>query len=158
LQAPPVIAEFWRRYSATVVGIDDTRFYEAFHFGDSEEMARSLANLVLGGKKRGTAASLWSFEAEGKRVPRCGDLSVVTDFSGKPLCIIETTQVDVVPFDQVDAAFAAIEGEGDGSLAYWRECHAAYFSRECARHGRTFSPDLLVTCERFDVVFRVSQS
>lgn len=57
-----------------------------------------------------------------------------------------------MPFKDVTADFAAAEGEGDGSLAFWRAAHAAYFTRECARLGRAFSEDMPVVCERFDVV------
>lgn len=155
---PPSITEFWDHYSAAVGGADSARFYEAFHFGDTEELANSLAGLVLAGKKRATAGSVWSIEAEGKRIPRPGDLSVVTDFAGTPLCVIETTQVDVMPFNEVGAEFAAVEGEGDGSLAYWQRGHTTFFSRECARNGRTFTSNMLVSCERFNVVFQASSS
>jgi len=156
---PPDIAEFWGRYVAAATGeIDDSRFYEAFHFGDHEELANSLAELVLLGRKRATASSVWSLEVEGKRLPRPGDLSVVTDYSGKPLCVVETKRVDVVPFIEVGAEFAALEGEGDGSLEHWRRAHRAFFTRECARHGRTFDGNMLIACEQFDVVFRGSHS
>lgn len=151
---PPGIAEFWGRYVDAAGGVDESRFYEAFHFGDHQELADSLAELVLLGTKRATAGSVWSFEAEAKRLPRPGDLSVVTDYSGNPLCVIETTQVDIVPFSEVSAEFAAIEGEGDGSLDDWRRGHTAYFTRECARHGRTFDVNMLVACERFNLVYQ----
>lgn len=150
----PLIAEIWNAYADSVGGVDETRFYEAFFFADSEEMANSLAELVLSGTKRATAASFWSFELGGKRLPAPGDLSVVTDWAGTPQCIIETLALDIVPFDQVTEEFAATEGEGDGSLGYWREVHREYFARECARHGRRFSEDMLVACERFTVVYR----
>jgi uncharacterized protein YhfF len=150
---PSGIAEFWASYCAAVGGVDESRFYEAFSFGDYEELANRLAELVLAGTKRATAATVWSFEAAGKRIPQPGDLSVVTDWGGRPLCVIETTRVDVVPFDEVSAEFAAVEGEGDGSLAYWRRGHTACFSRECARGERTFSESMLISCERFDVVY-----
>lgn len=80
-------------------------------------------------------------------------LGVVTDWGGTPLCVIETTHVEVVPFDRVDERFAATEGEGDGTLRYWRDAHRRFFSRECARIGR--QPDLRmpVVCERFEVVY-----
>ena len=76
------------------------------------------------------------------------------DGSGTPRCVIETLRIDVMPFDKVSAEFAAVEGEGDGSLAYWLEGHQRYFSRECARQGRSFSPDMLVRRERFEVVYQ----
>jgi uncharacterized protein YhfF len=151
---PPSIAAIWRAYASSVGSIDDSRFYEAFFFADNDESANSLAELVLSGKKRATTTALWSFAAEGKRPPAPGDLSVVTDWAGVPKCIIETTAIDTVPFNQVTAEFAAAEGEGDGSLENWRDAHRHFFSRECARHGRIFTEDMLVACERFKVVFR----
>ena len=118
--------------------------------------ADELAGLVLAGTKRATAALLWAYESEGKPIPKAGDLSVVTLFSGKPVCVIETQDVKIVPFSKVGADFAATEGEGDGSLAYWQRVHTAYFGRECQRLGREFSLSALVACERFAVVYRGS--
>jgi uncharacterized protein YhfF len=63
-----------------------------------------------------------------------------------------------MPFGEVTAEFAAMEGEGDGSLTYWREAHSAYFSRECARNGRVFTENMPVACEQFKVVFVGSPS
>jgi uncharacterized protein YhfF len=61
--------------------------------------------------------------------------------------------VDVLPFAEVSAEFAAVEGEGDGSLSFWRQVHRDYFTRECQRYGRTFDEQMLVACERFEVVY-----
>jgi uncharacterized protein YhfF len=152
---PAHLAPFWNAFVKSN-GVDETRFYEAFFFGDGEDLANELAALVLRGVKRATAGAVWSFEAEGKRLPIPGDLSIVTDWSGEPLCIIETRAVDVLPFAQVSAEFAATEGEGDRSLSFWQAAHRQYFSRECAGAGRVFSEEMLVACERFDVVYRPS--
>ena len=154
MTVPARVAELWNAFAASVGGVDDKRFYEAFSFGDSEELANSLGELVLQGTKRATAGAVRNFEAEGKRLPVRGDLSVVTDWSGKPLCVIETQSVEVVPFSDVSAEFAAKEGEGDGSLAFWREAHREFFTRECAGAGREFSESMLVACERFEVVYQ----
>ncbi|WP_238136670.1 ASCH domain-containing protein [Variovorax sp. JS1663] len=66
----------------------------------------------------------------------------------------EAFHFEVVPFEQVTAEFAATEGEGDSSLAWWREAHWRYFGRECARIGRTPSQHMPVVCERFRVAFK----
>lgn len=150
---PENAQSIWSAYSIKQGGVDEARFYEAFSFGDSDAMADELGQLVLAGIKRATAGSVWSYESSGNPVPKPGDLSVVMDSKQRALCIIETVQVDVVAFDQVSAEFAATEGEGDGSLAYWREAHLAYFTRECERSGRTFSSSMAVACERFEVVY-----
>lgn len=158
MHVPAQLLDFWTACRSGVGAADDARFderfYEAFYFGDSQPLADELAALVLQGTKRATAGSVWSFEAQGKRLPRPGDLSIVTNWAGQPLCVIETLSVEVRPFNEVSAEFAAIEGEGDGSLAYWQREHRAYFSRECERAGRRFEEGMLVACECFGVVYR----
>ncbi len=153
--AIPVNAQaIWSAYSSAAGGIDESRFYEAFSFGDSAAMADELGQFVLSGVKRASAGSVWSYESSGNTLPKPGDLSVVIDSEQQALCIIETMRVDVVPFDQVCAEFAATEGEGDGSLAYWRSAHLAYFTRECERAGKALSTSRLIACEQFKVAYR----
>src|SRR6266545_5035309 len=137
---PPSIQAFWSAFTASIGHDPSDRFYEAFHFDDNAPSADELAALVLSGKKRATAALVWVHEAEGKPMPQPGALSVVTLFSGEPVCVIETSSFQIVPFCEVDADFAATEGEGDGSLAYWQRVHTDFFGRECQRLGREFVP------------------
>jgi len=136
-----------------VAGPGDT--YSAWHFCDNQADADELVELVLAGRKRATAGALWSYEAEDEPLPRAGDFSVITDWSGTARCIIRTVTVEVVAFAAVSEEFAATEGEGDRSLAYWREAHWAAFSRELEASGRAPQPDMPVVCERFEVVFPV---
>lgn len=153
---PPSIHAFWSAFAATLGQDPSARFYEASYFGDTPEAADELAALVLAGRKRATAGLVWAYEAEGAPLPKPGGLTVVTLFSGQPVCVIETVTVQVVPFCEVDADFAATEGEGDGSLAYWQRAHQAFFERACQRLGREFSRDAPVVCERFVLVYRGS--
>lgn len=153
---PAHLQPFWAEFGQATARADETRFYDAFCFGDSEALATELAGLVLQGRKRATTASVWSFEAAGRRLPQRGDLSIVTDAAGQPLCVIETQSVDVMPFSDVTAEFAAAEGEGDGSLDFWRTAHISYFSRECAAAGREFSWSMRVACERFELLWAPS--
>ena len=154
MDIPPPIKAFWTGFAASL-GHDPTdRFYEAFHFDDNAPSADELADLVLSGQKRATAALVWAYEREGKPIPKPGDLSVVTRFTGEPLCVIETKRVQIVPFGEVSAEFAATEGEGDGTLEYWRRAHTAFFGRECERLRCEFSASMPVVCEEFAVVFK----
>ena len=154
---PPAARQFWDAYLATLspeaARLAQARFYEAFHFDDNEQSCTELAALVLAGAKRATTGSLWVLEAAGKPVPRVGDVNIVTAWDGAPLCVIETTAVDVVAFEDVTAEFAAREGEGDRSLATWRRDHWAFFGRECARIGRTREARMPCVCEDFRVVY-----
>ena len=104
--------------------------YEAWAFGgdDTRELATELALLVRDGPKRATTGLLSEYEAQGEPLPRVGAYSVVLDGAGEPVCIIRTTRVDTTPFGEVDEEFTWVEGEGDRSLAYWREAHIRFFA------------------------------
>lgn len=143
--------EFWKDYKEKSGEINEK--YSAWYFCDNEKDAEELAQLVMEGKKRATASGAWVFEYENSDIPKAGDISIITDFHGEPKCIIRTARVDVVPFGEVSAEFAACEGEGDSSLRFWREAHTRFFTRECARIGKEFSETMPVVCERFEVVY-----
>jgi len=130
----------------------DLRQVESWSFGDSAALADELVALVIRGQKRATAGSLRAMERDRLPLPVVGGHSIVTRGDGTPACLIETTGVAVVPFGAVDADFAATEGEGDGSLAYWRDVHQAYFAREHAALGLPFDETTPVVCERFRLV------
>ena len=149
------VRPFWEAFVATAGPDATSRFYEAFHFDDNERTANAAGR---SGAERRTSARpaglVWIFEARHRPIPKPRDLSVVTRWDGRPVCVIETTRVEIHPYDEVDEAFAAAEGEGDGSLRYWREAHWQFFSRECQRIGRTPDVKMPVVCERFAVVYR----
>lgn len=65
---------------------------------------------------------------------------------------MRTTKVYTVPFKDVSAEHAAKEGEGDLSLDYWREVHKEFFTEELEEIGESFSEDMLVVCEEFEVI------
>jgi uncharacterized protein YhfF len=150
----PSVEAFWAQFRAAIGSDVEGRFYESFHFGDNESTANQLAQLVLAGTKRATASLVWAYEAENRPPPKPGDLSVVTDWDGNPLCVMETKAVAISPFGEVDEEFAATEGEGDGSLRYWREVHWACFGRECKGLGKEPSLAMPIVCERFEVIYR----
>ncbi len=127
--------------------------YDTFFFSDNKEDADELAALVTKGRKRATSPSLWFFEQTGERIPEPGDLHIVTDWSGRARCVIETTRVEIVPFNEISEEYAAIEGEGDGSLDYWRSVHWDYYHRELAPYGIEPTPDMPIVCEYFRTVY-----
>ncbi len=109
-------------------------------FGSSPPLRTQLARLVAIGVKQATADTYNGIATESTP----GERWLVVDGQAEPVCVIETTAVEAVPFDAITAGFAAAEGEGDGSLAYWRAVHEAWF-----RSQGTWGPDLLVEAERF---------
>jgi uncharacterized protein YhfF len=147
------VARFWAEFLDSNPTIPRNTAYQTWHFGDSHEMARELAGLVLAERKNATASlAAWN-GLHPEMVPVVGVFSVVTDFEGVPLCVIVTTEIREIPFRDVDAEFAADEGEGDLSLEYWRRVHRDYFTREAAANGISFDEDSIICCERFKLVF-----
>jgi uncharacterized protein YhfF len=124
-------------------------------FGDGPALARELGDLVARGVKRASAGLVWEWEVDGDPLPQAGDVEVIIDWSGTPLAVVEVTDVRILPYGQVDDAFARDEGEGDGTLAGWRDAHWRYFGRACRRLGREPSETMPVVCRRFRLLHAV---
>jgi uncharacterized protein YhfF len=121
-------------------------------YGDSEALSESLLALIRSGRKRAGTGLLWAYEYDGEEISKTGDIEIVIDHLNRPALVTRITSAKVVPYDEVTAEYAAIEGEGDGSLEYWRKAHWAFFSRECARIGREPDESMPVVCSTFEVL------
>ncbi|MEH2530570.1 uncharacterized protein YhfF [Bradyrhizobium sp. AZCC 1588] len=114
----------------------------SFAFGDGPELADELLDLVIKGAKTATCST-----EDEPNTSTPGEQWIVLDGRRAPRCVIETIEVTYRRFPEVDAAFAYEEGEGDRSLAYWRQAHRNYFGRL----GK-FREDMMLMCERFRLV------
>jgi uncharacterized protein YhfF len=150
------IESYWRSYLVTLPPNSPVRDeqYVAEGWGDSPEMADELGGLISSGTKTATCSALWEYEAEGEPLPEVGLKTIVLDGNGEPLCIVETTEVEVRPYEEVDSRFAYEEGEGDRSLEDWREAHWRFFSRTLPNIGKEPAMDMPLVCERSRVVYR----
>ncbi|GAB6937251.1 ASCH domain-containing protein [Isoptericola variabilis] len=161
------VAEFWdaARRTAGRVGraagagerveewSEDAAPPDAWAFGDSPRLADELLALVLAGRKTAAASLVVEFEDVGDPLPVAGDLSIVLDGRGEPGALIRTTQVEIVPFADVTAEHAWLEGEGDRSIESWRAEHQRAWRGSLVALGRELDPSMLVVCERFTVLF-----
>ena len=118
------------------------RHLRTFAFGDSSALADELLELVVKGVKTATCST-----EDEPNTSTPAERWVVLDGRGEPRCVIETVEITYRRFNDVDATFAYDEGEGDRSLAYWRNAHRNYFGRL----GR-FSEDMMLMCERFRLI------
>lgn len=146
---------YWTEFVASLSS-DDPRIGakpDAFGLGGEGKIADELAALVLAGKKRATASLPVEYTSLGEALPKTGDLSIILDGRGSPVAIIERTSVEAVPFQEVTAEFAAIEGEGDGSLKYWQEAHTWYFGQVCERLGGKLEATTPILCQCFKMVW-----
>jgi uncharacterized protein YhfF len=143
------IEAFWKEFLLSAPQAAQLDGYHAWAFGSTSEAANALASLVMKGLKTATSSLVWSFETENEPFPKPGEYNLILDGEGCPVCITQTTEVEIKPFIEVDAAHARLEGEGDLSLMYWREVHWLFFTQECAAIGRSPDETMPVCCERF---------
>lgn len=130
------------------------RSYIAEGWGDGPEMADELGALIVAGTKTGTCSALWEWEAESESLPETGLITIVLNGRGEPIGIVETVDVTICKYNEVDAEFARAEGEGDLSLAYWQQAHRNFFSRLLPKIGKEFNEEMPLVCERFRLIFR----
>lgn len=145
------VQRFWSAY-VSATSLDHCHF-TIMQFGDSDELANNLVDLVVAGPKRATTSLHRDYNEPGEELPRAGDLAIVIDSSGSPHCLVQVTQVDIKPIRDVDERFAWDEGEGDRILAYWMSAHMRYFARDAARRGFAMHDAVDVVLERFKIVW-----
>lgn len=146
------VDEFWNAFLLEKGKDDDTQYIDCFHFELTEKWANELLRLVLFGKKQATSSSLFAYEISGDRVPQIGDYSIVTDWDGNPKCVIETTDITILPFKDITFDICKREGEDD-SLESWQKGHIKFFTDDGKELGYTFSENMPVVFEDFKVVF-----
>ncbi|HHS7835002.1 TPA: ASCH domain-containing protein [Streptococcus pneumoniae] len=114
---------------------------------------RLLACLVFKGEKTATASAYDLYVLEDEPLPQVGTFDVILDSQNQSVCIVEITKVSVELFNQVSAQHAFKEGEGDKSLAYWRQVHEDFFTDCLGEVGLTFTPESKVVLEEFRKVY-----
>ena len=140
--------EMWNAYKKINPSIGDE--IDAWAFGEEPDL---LADLVLRGEKTATASAYDLYALEAESLPQEGTFDVILDSQNQAVSIVEITKVSVEPFNQVSVQHAFKEGEGDKTLAYWRQVHEDCFAEWLREAGLTFTPDSKVVLEEFRKVY-----
>lgn len=143
---------FWMAYTSGLPSSHIHKFLpvpNAWSFGDNPRMADELGDLVMRGMKTATCSRY-----TGGNLLKDAGLSILLNGKQQPLCLIDTYEITVRRFCDIDDAWASAEGEGDLSLTYWREAHWKFFNRESRTEGYTMSENMLLACERFKVIYK----
>lgn len=127
--------------------IIDLQNLEIWHLGKNKRQANKLFKLVLNGKK---VATSYLYNENDKLTN--GKYSILTNWNEKKQILIQTTNIDVIPFNKVTKQHARNEGEGTKTLRYWRKVHKKFFAAELAKKQQSFSGEMLIVCETFYVV------
>lgn len=140
--------EMWNKYKQINPLIGDE--IDAWAFGVEPDL---LADLVFKGEKTATASAYDLYVLEDEPLPQVGTFDIILDSQNQSVCIVEITRVSVQPFKQVSADHAFKEGEGDKSLAHWRQVHEDFFTEWLREAGMIFTPESKVVLEEFRKVY-----
>lgn len=147
--------ELWKEFCEKK-NVDIDTPYEAWAFGGADDKEiDELTRLVVTGKKFGTASALDIYELEDAldEVPKVGDYSVILNSRDEAVCVIRDTEVYVRDFCEVPPYHAYSEGEGDGSLEYWRQVHRKFFEEEFKGTDLKVIDKTRVICEKFSLEY-----
>ncbi|SFA86076.1 MULTISPECIES: ASCH domain-containing protein [unclassified Bacillus (in: firmicutes)] len=136
--------EFWKSQSQ-----EKPKTVSAWQFGADPD---HLAQLVIDGVKSATCSGLIFYEIENEPLPSVEDYSIILNSKNEPLAIIKTVDVKIMPMNEVPEEFAIAEGEGDRTYQYWKEAHEKFFAKGLSNLGLKFSEDMMLVCERFELV------
>lgn len=140
--------EMWAQFAQARAMTNES--YDAWAFGGAPD---ELARLVLQGEKTATSSAYDIYRVKNQPLPRVGEYSVILDSKREAVCIIRTTNVQILPFGEIGEQHARKEGEGDKSLAYWRKLHQDFFTAALQKVGLSFDESRKVVCEEFEVVY-----
>ena len=93
--------QFWQSYLATLSAAERSKkpTYAVDQFADTPAAATKVGKLVRDGVKTTTSSLIWDLEAIGEPLPTVGEIELIVDGQGTPLCIIEVTAVEIKPFN-----------------------------------------------------------
>lgn len=149
------IQTYWKQFCEKK-GLPCETPFDAWSFGEGKAMADELAALVLCGRKRATCSAYELYE-EGETMSRPGEYNMILDGEGHPVCVTQTTEVSILPFNRVTPEQAAAEGEGDLSYEYWHRVHTDFFDRAYRACGKRFYESAPVVYERFERADRADE-
>ena len=142
------IDRFWHRFR-TETGLGGPILPGVTTFGGGAEQQDALASLVRRGRKRATVSRRDDYGPGTQVPPAPGDLAIVLDGRGDPVCVIRTTEIRLGTLSSVDDGFAWDEGEGRRTRADWLAIHRAFW----AACGMAVDDETMLIFERFSTIW-----
>ena len=135
-----------RRVLNTAYPGEEARYFLPMSIGSAPEHADEGVKTLI-------SSPFWDYP-DGK-IPFVGALSVLLDGARRPRGIVETTRVEIMPFQAINEEMAQAYGEGERTADWWRREMGAFYQASAMRHGEAFTDETSLIWERFTVARRL---
>lgn len=147
------INEYWENFlKDTNQNPDEVGFSGEIDF-ENGIVGEEQLSLVLLGKRTANFSAFDSYSINREPLPVSGEMYIVENNNGEPKCIIELTDVNVIPFNEISWQLAQRDGENE-NLEEWKEKQRELMEDEAAICGFEFKEDSKIVCEVFKVIYR----
>lgn len=119
-------------------------------YGEPGPLRDKLVKALLNGQKTATSSLYRHYLEAGEDLPGVGQTELVIDSAGQPVCLLETTRVELVEAHDVTDEFVRAEGEGFDSWDEWWSGHRSFWSE--GDEGMPVTPKDLVVCQWLKLV------
>ena len=119
-------------------------------YGEPGPLRDQLVRALISGQKTATSSLHRHYLDAGEALPTLGQRELVVDSAGRPVCLLETSRVDVVRAQDVTDDFIRAEGEGFATWDEWWSAHRSFWSE--GDEGIPVTPEDLVVCQWLSLV------
>ena len=147
-------SEFWKQYlKDTNQKEEDAVFSGELVFEDEGMTGQTQLSMVLSGAKTAMFTPLETIEINMEKVPVAGEVYVVLDTEEEPRCLIELTDVKIIPLNEISWELAQKDGE-DENMQDWQDKMKEFLEEEADLCGFEAKADSKIVCEVFKLVYK----
>jgi len=147
-------SEFWKKYLETTGQKEGEAVYSGeLVFEDTGMTGQTQLSLLLSGAKTAMFTPLETIEINMEKMPVTGEVYVVLDSKEEPRCIIELTDVKILPVNEIPWDLARRDGE-DENILDWQNKMENFLDEEADLCGFEALPDSKIVCELFKVIYK----
>ena len=126
--------------------------YHVRWIGGDDETTEAILGHILTGDKTGTVSMPWVAEKRGCGPSRAGDAMVLIHFDGSPAVVLQVTNVETVPYKDIELKHTSLDGPAVRPLEIWLPVHTPYFERLLEPYGLKLTDDTPISFETFKLV------
>ncbi len=124
----------------------------AVSYGDDAESCDETVRRIISRQCTAVISSLDQFQSSGRPIPAGGEYRILLDSAGRARCVLLSERSRLCAFRSIPEEIALREGL-DRSFEAWRSRHREILIREAARNNISFSLDVLMVVDAFQLVY-----